>query len=99
MKRKRENAKLTPCQRKFNTLQRNIEGYIEICNPVVSNEAIIEMVDNARAKIAAKTIKKKPNPNLNPRPRARARATKAVLKNTVSKNGGRRKTTLRKNRK
>ena len=106
MKRKRENAKLTPCQRKFNTLQRNIEGYIEICNPAISNEAIIEMVDNARAKLAAKTIKKKPNPNPNPNPnpRPRARATKAVLKNTVSKNGGRRKwmlakTTLRKNRK
>jgi hypothetical protein len=47
-RKKRENAKLSPCQRKLNTLQRTIHGYIQSCDPALSNEAVIEMMDNAR---------------------------------------------------
>ena len=49
-RKKRENAKLSPCQRKLNTLQRTIDGYIQSCDPALSNEAVIEMMDNARTK-------------------------------------------------
>ena len=59
IRKKRENAKLTPCQRKFNTLQRNMEGYIELCDPLFSNESIIEMMDVARAKVSVKRTRKK----------------------------------------
>jgi len=48
--RKRENAKLSPCQRKLNTLQRNLDGYIQTCDPALSNDAMIEMLDKARDK-------------------------------------------------
>ena len=48
--KKRENAKLSPCQRKLNTLQRNIDGYIQACDPALSNDAMIEMLDKARTK-------------------------------------------------
>jgi len=51
-RKKREYAKLTPCQRKLNTLQRNIDGYIKGCDRALSNEAFIEMADKARAKVA-----------------------------------------------
>jgi len=51
-RKKREYAKLTPCQRKLNTLQRNIDGYIKGCDHALSNEAFIAMADKARAKMA-----------------------------------------------
>lgn len=57
IKKKRENAKLTPCQRKTNTLQRNIDGYVKTCDRNFSNEAIIEMVDKAREKAARASVK------------------------------------------
>jgi hypothetical protein len=57
IKKKRENAKLTPCQRKTNTLQRNIDGYIKTCDRNFSNEAIIEMVNKAREKAARASVK------------------------------------------
>jgi hypothetical protein len=50
--KKRENAKLTPCQRKVNTLQRNIDGYVKDCDRTFSNDALIEMADKAREKAA-----------------------------------------------
>jgi hypothetical protein len=50
--KKREYAKLTPCQRKMNTLQRNIDGYVKGCDRTMSNEALIEMANKARAKVA-----------------------------------------------
>lgn len=53
--KKREYAKLTPCQRKMNTLQRNIDGYIKGCDRTLSNEAFIAMADKARAKVAAES--------------------------------------------
>jgi hypothetical protein len=52
IKKKREYAKLTPCQRKANTLQRNLDGYIKDCDRTLSNEALIEMADKAREKAA-----------------------------------------------
>ena len=51
--KKREYAKLTPCERKMNTLQRNIDGYIKSCDREFSNEALIEMMDKARARASA----------------------------------------------
>ena len=51
-RKKREYAKLTPCQRKLNTLQRNIDGYIKGCDRTFSNESLIELVDKARGKVA-----------------------------------------------
>ena len=54
-RKKREYAKLTPCQRKINTLQRNIDGYIKGCDRTLSNEAFIAMADKARAKVAAES--------------------------------------------
>jgi hypothetical protein len=50
--KKREYAKLTPCQRKLNTLQRNIDGYVKGCDRAFSNEALIEMATKARGKVA-----------------------------------------------
>ena len=41
--KKREYAKLSPCQRKINTLQRNIDGYIKGCDRDFSNVEIINM--------------------------------------------------------
>ena len=90
--KKREYAKLTPCQRKINTLQRNIDGYIKGCDREFSNEALIEMMDKARDKAA-----KEPKAT---KPRA-TRATKAARKSRDSRTsktpkGGR---TKRKSRK
>ena len=51
-RKKREYAKLTPCQRKFNTLQRNIDGYVKGCDRTFSNEALIEIAAKARSKAA-----------------------------------------------
>ena len=56
--KKREYAKLTPCQRKTNTLQRNIDGYISACDRNFSNDALIEMADKAREKAARASVKK-----------------------------------------
>lgn len=56
--KKREYAKLSPCQRKTNTLQRNIDGYIKGCDTNFSNEALIEMADKAREKAARASVKK-----------------------------------------
>jgi len=50
IKKKKENAKLTPCERKINTLQRNIDGYIKGCDRNFSNESLIAMADKARSK-------------------------------------------------
>jgi len=54
IQKKKENAKLTPCERKMNTLQRNIDGYIKGCDRDFSNESFIAMVDKARSKASAK---------------------------------------------
>ena len=59
VKKKREYAKLTPCQQKANTLQRNLDGYIKDCDRTLSNEALIEMADKARAKAATTTQRAK----------------------------------------
>jgi hypothetical protein len=56
--KKREYAKLTPCQRKMNTLQRNIDAYIKGCDRNFSNEALIELMDKAREKVAKASVKK-----------------------------------------
>jgi hypothetical protein len=56
--KKREYAKLTPCQRKMNTLQRNIDAYIKGCDRNFSNEALIELMDKAREKVAKGSVKK-----------------------------------------
>ena len=55
IQKKKENAKLTPCERKMNTLQRNIDGYIKGCDRNFSNESLIAMADKARSK--AETVK------------------------------------------
>lgn len=56
--KKREYAKLTPCQRKTNTLQRNLDGYIQTCDRTFSNEALIAMADKAREKASKSRITK-----------------------------------------
>jgi hypothetical protein len=69
-RKKREYAKLTPCQRKLNTLQRNIDGYIKGCDRALSNEAFIAMADKARANVAESattTTKRKPRKSRNSR--------------------------------
>jgi hypothetical protein len=76
--KKRENAKLTPCQRKMNTLQRNLDGYVQTCDRTLSNEALIEMADKARAKAARAPVKKR-----------RTKAT-TPTKSQTPKRGGRR---------
>jgi hypothetical protein len=88
IQKKKENAKLTPCERKMNTLQRNIDGYIKGCNRDFSNEGLIAMADKARSK-AAKAA-----------PKAATKAPKATKATNSSKlresrssrtsNGGRR---------
>jgi len=55
--KKKENAKLTPCERKMNTLQRNIDGYIKGCDRNFSNESLIAMADKARSKAATASVK------------------------------------------
>jgi len=96
VKKKRENAKLTPCQRKSNTLQRNIDGYIKTCDRNLSNEAVIEMVDKAREKAARASVK-------SAKSKGRAKKT-AKMSSSASrtsrtpKKGGQRKTRSRNNR-
>ena len=77
-RKKREYAKLTPCQRKLNTLQRNLDGYVQACDRALSNEALIQMADNARAKAASAPVKK-----------TRTRATRATRATPTTKRGGR----------
>ena len=51
-KKRKANAKLTPCERKRNTMQRNLDSYIKGCDRNFSNEMLINMADLARNKIA-----------------------------------------------
>ena len=83
-RKKRENAKLSPCQRKLNTLQRNMDGYIQACDPALSNDEMIEMLDKARDKARDKAQDNAQTKTT--RPNARTK------KNTraKSKKGGRR---------
>jgi hypothetical protein len=83
---KRENAKLSPCQRKLNTLQRNIDGYIQSCDPAFSNEAMIEMMDQARTKARTKAPAKA---RTKKKSRASNRTSSSRL-SSASKKGGRR---------
>jgi len=57
-RKKREYAKLTPCERKMNTLQKNIDGYVKGCDRALSNEEVIEMLDKAREKVRKTSVKK-----------------------------------------
>lgn len=70
IEKKKENAKLTPCERKMNTLQRNIDGYIKGCDRNFSNESFIAMVDKARSKAETAAAK-------GPKATRARRATKA----------------------
>ena len=81
-RKKREYAKLTPCERKMNTLQRNIDGYIKGCDRSFSNDAFIEMMDKARARASA--VK-------GPKAVKEPKAVKATKTNSQTK-GGRRRT-------
>jgi hypothetical protein len=83
VKKKREIAKLSPCQRKMNTLQRNLEGYVESCDPVFSNESVIEMMDTARAKAAAAT-----KAATKAAPKKTRRKINASARSSASKRGG-----------
>lgn len=87
IKKKRENAKLTPCQRKSNTLQRNIDGYIKTCDRNLSNEAIIEMVDKAREKMARASTKGTTKGRT--RRAAKSRTSRTPSRQSSSKKGGR----------
>lgn len=87
-RKKREYAKLTPCQRKSNTLQRNIDGYISACDRNLSNEALIEMADKAREKAARASVKKTKQPRTGTR---KAKLSRESSKSkTPKKSGGRR---------
>jgi len=59
VKKKREFV-LPLCERKLNTLQRNIDGYIKSCDSNISDESFIGMVQKSRNKVNAskKTSKK-----------------------------------------
>jgi hypothetical protein len=85
-RKKQENAKLSPCQRKLNTLQRNIDGYIQSCDPALSNDAMIEMMDQARTKARTKAPAKA---RTKKKSRASNRTSSSRL-SSASKKGGRR---------
>jgi transketolase len=97
--KKREYAKLTPCQRKMNTLQRNIDGYVKGCDRTMSNEALIEMANKARAKVAesnatttTKTTtktKRKPKGSRNSRNSRNSRKSRNSRTSNTPKKGGR----------
>ena len=91
IQKKKENAKLTPCERKMNTLQRNIDGYIKGCDRDFSNESFIAMIDNARSKAASK------GPKTTRATRA-TKVTKAIRESRGSKTpkGGRTRRRFRK---
>jgi len=98
-RKKREYAKLTPCQRKTNTLQRNIDGYIKDCDRAFSNEALIEMMDKAREKVArASTSKKATKATRATRATKAAKAARESRGSRTSKTprGGRTRRKLRK---
>ena len=85
IQKKKENAKLTPCERKMNILQKNIDGYIIGCARDFSNESLIDMADKARSKASAK----------GPKATRATRATKAMRESRGSRTsktpkGGRR---------
>jgi hypothetical protein len=87
VQKKKENAKLTPCERKMNTLQRTIDGYIKGCDRDFSNESFIAMVDKARSNAASA----KPKAT-----RTRAARTKAAKASRGSKGGRRTRRKFRK---
>jgi hypothetical protein len=59
VKKKREYV-LPPCERKLNTLQRNIDAYMKSCDRDISDESFIDMVKKSRNKLnASKKISKK----------------------------------------
>ena len=59
VKKKREFV-LPLCERKLNTLQRNIDAYIKNCDRNISDESFIDMVQKSRNKLnASKKISKK----------------------------------------
>lgn len=59
VKKKREFV-LPLCERKLNTLQRNIDGYIKNCDSNISDESFIGMVEKSRNKVnASKKMSKK----------------------------------------
>jgi hypothetical protein len=58
VKKKREFV-LPLCERKLNTLQRNIDAYIKNCDPNISDESFIDMVQKSRNKINATKKKSK----------------------------------------
>ena len=76
-------AKLSPCQRKLNTLQRTIDGYIQACDPALSNDAMIEMLDKARTNERDK-MQTKPKSRDKSRTKKNTRAS-----SSKSKKGGR----------
>jgi hypothetical protein len=94
-RKKRENAKLSPCQRKLNTLQRTIDGYIQACDPALSNDAMIEMLDKARTKERDNTQPKaQTNAQTKTKPKSRDKSrtkknTRASSSRLSSKKGGR----------
>ena len=89
-RKKRENAKLSPCQRKLNTLQRNIDGYIQSCDPAFSNEAMIEMMDQARTKARTKAPAKAPAKARTKKKSRASNRTSSSRLSSASKKGGRR---------
>ena len=59
VKKKREFV-LPLCERKLNTLKRNIDAYIKSCDSNISDESFIDMVQKSRNKLnASKKISKK----------------------------------------
>ena len=92
IQKKKENAKLTPCERKMNTLQRNIDGYINGCDRDFSNESLIVMADNARSK----ALTKKPRAPRGPRATRANKATNAAMTESRGSKGGRRRCRCRK---
>lgn len=84
VKKKRENAKLTPCERKTNTLQRNIDGYIKTCDRNLSNDAVIQMLQKARDKAARASVKAT-KATTKGRPRRAAKLSRSASRTTPSR--------------
>jgi hypothetical protein len=88
-RKKRENAKLSPCQRKLNTLQQTIDGYIQACDPALSNDAMIEMLDKARTNERDK-MQTKPKSRTKTKSRDKSRTKKNTrASSSKSKKSGR----------
>ena len=82
-------AKLSPCQRKLNTLQQTIDGYIQACDPALSNDAMIEMLDKARTNERDK-MQTKPKSRTKTKSRDKSRTKKNTrASSSKSKKGGR----------